>query len=65
MIIKFLKSDCSSQTVGQVLLLVDLSKVDFLSIFSNKMFAMQKVFGSQMEYQFFSLSYGSSTAVNT
>ena len=64
-IIELIRSDCSSQWVSQVLLLVDLSKVDFILILSNKVIAMQKVFDSQMEHWFFSLSYGSNATVNT
>ena len=63
-IIELFRSDCSSQWIGQVVLSIDLFKVDFISILSNKVIAIQKVFDSQMEHQFFSLSYGSSSAVN-
>ena len=45
-IIELFKFDCSNQWVSQVLLLIDLPKVDFISILSNKVIAMQKLFGS-------------------
>ena len=39
-IIELIKSDCSSQWIGQVLLSVDLSKINFTSIFLDKMIAI-------------------------
>ena len=62
MIFELLDSKGISEWVDLVLFFINLLKIDVTSIndLSNKMIAMQNMFGSLMGLEFLYLSYGSS-----